>query len=135
MTEYLLPRNGAAPLAFCGEIIAEASSRKDGKRHAAKQWYEATIYRTAGGFAVAATYRTAWAHERECRWAESVPNAAAAVAWLQGIDHLEPVAGFPEGRQFESKQARLEDSLTDQWEWLIGEILVQAGAAFAESVE
>jgi hypothetical protein len=132
MTEHILARSGTAPLAFVGDVIAEANSRRDGKRHPAKQWYSAAIYRTAAGYVVAAEYHTEWPHERGYRWAEAVPTAAAAATWLQEIEHLEPVAGFPEGKQFEGKQARLEDSLTDQWEWLVGEVLAQAGAEFAE---
>ena len=128
-------RTGHAPLRFTGALLAQGSSRRDGKRHPSKQWYEAEIYRTqGGGFVAAATYRTDWAHERECRWAAAHVSAADAIAWLQDLEVLDAVAGYPEGAQFETRQERLLDSLQDQWDWLVGELLAQCGDEFAEVV-
>ena len=95
---------------------------------------EASIYRTqGGGFVVSATYRTDWAHEREYRWASAVENTAAAVKWLQGLDVLGVVAGYPDVPRFRSQHDRLLDSLQDQWDWLVGELLAQCDE-FAEVV-
>jgi hypothetical protein len=55
---------------FTGELLAHATSRKDGKekqngtKRPSKQYYEAAIYRTqGGGFVAAAAYQTAWTHK------------------------------------------------------------------------
>jgi hypothetical protein len=128
-------RTGQPPLKFEGMQLATASSKKDGSRHEAKQWYEASVYRTkGGGFVATAVYRTVWAHEREYRWATAHASAAEAITWLQGLDVLSVVAGYPEGEQFARKQERLMDALLDQWEWLVGELLAQCGDEFAEVV-
>ena len=141
LTEFKLPRTGNVPVRFTGELIAEATSRKDGKPNAdgtprpSKQWYEASIYRTqGGGFVVAATYRTDWAHETEYRWADPVESTAAAVKWLQGLDVICVVAGYPDVPRFKPQQDRLLDSLQDQWDWLVGELLAKCDE-FAEVVE
>lgn len=128
-------RTGQPPLKFDGVQLATASSKKDGSRHEAKAWYEASVYRTkAGGYVATAVYRTMWAHEREYRWATPHGTATEAISWLQKLDVLGCVAGYPDGEQFERKQERLMDALQDQWDWLVGELLAQCGDEFAEVV-
>ena len=132
MDQVILPRSGTAPLRFRGELLAQSSSRKDGLKKSARQWYEAFLYRIdGGGFVASAVYRTEWAHEREHSWAVALTDAQEVICWLQNLPVLDAMIGCPPGEQFERKQERLAATLRSQWEWLVGDLLAKAGEAFA----
>ena len=138
MAPRTVPRTGEKPLAFDGEILATAHSRRMGKNAPSKNWYEAAVYKTRGGsFVAAAAYKTNWAHEREFRWAAVHEAAEAAIEWLRTLQVTKPVVGYPNqsSDEYRRKQEQLLAGLQAQWDWLVGELLTKCGTNFAEVIE
>lgn len=131
---HRLKRSGQAPLAFQGELLAEADgqmvSGKDQNR-----WHEVSVYRTEGGKYVAAVaYRTRWQGELDRDFAEVVGQAEAVAAVLREYSPTEYVQGYPAGDAYAERQARLFRDLRQRYDALVTEVL-ESDEDFTEQVD
>jgi len=80
MEELTLKRTGRRPLAFAGEILAEASTRlRDSTR-----WTTAKIFRTKGGKTVAGiAHMTCWQGEHDTYVAEAFDDDDGAITYVE----------------------------------------------------
>lgn len=123
MAELLFFRSGERPLQFEGEVLAAVTTDR-GKQSPAGRWYEARIARTVGGqYAVEVCYHTAWQDVEDDVDFAFAGAEDDVIDWLQTFDPCGPVAGYPPGRQFEERQARLEDAIRARWRTALTELL------------
>lgn len=127
MQRYELERTGDRPLAFEGELLAEASTRTtDG--FGSSRWHEMAVYRTHGGrIVLAVTWRTRWQGELDHHDVWILDTADEVADALKGYAPTMYLMGFPPGRQFSEKQARLERDLTARYESAVSEVLAALG--------
>ena len=128
---YVVRRAGDAPLAFAGELVAEAS----GARGNAQRWHRIAVYRTdSGRWVLQIAWRTRWQGELDVidAWIEDSPSAI--VARLRAYDPLAHLIGYPPGAQFAAKRARLERELRQAWGALVSALLADAGDCFSERI-
>lgn len=127
MPELTFPRTGAAALACEGELIAQETTQT-GKGPLAKTWHEITLARAASGrYVLAIRYRSTWAHEVPHDHAEVLDSLEAVPPALRDYDPLAGHAGYPEGRQFEERQDKLQGMLQTGYYSACGRLLAQAG--------
>lgn len=90
--------------------------------------HELALYRTAGGTYVAAVnWRSRWQGELdhdEVWLCETQEEAAEALRGYPPCLHL---VGFPPGRQFEGKQARVERDIEARYAQALSEVLAAFG--------
>lgn len=135
MTDITIPRTGDMPLAFAGELIDEASSRRVAGVER-NRWHEIALYRTAGGKYVAHIgYRTQWQGEQEHDQAAVIDGPMAVAEYLRTWIPATVVAGYPPGEAYAGKQARLLATVEADYQALISEVLAAAGPEFVERVE
>jgi len=134
MKEYVLKRTGDRPLKFNGELVAEVG----GKWHAGveqNRWHEIRVYMTASGkYVVEIAYETMWQGEDSCRYAMVCNAVRDVLEEIKLFDPLDRLLGYPPHPTFTEKQIRLEESLRQRWDVLVGEILSNIPDA-AETVE
>ena len=111
MPNYTIPRTGQRPLEFTGQCLATTDSRTaDGLANA--RWWELALYATADGrHLAAAAYRTQWDTELPQDRVEITPDLASAFDWLEAINPLEPVRGYPDSPHYQAKNAHLQQTL------------------------
>jgi hypothetical protein len=130
--EITLPRSGAAPLRFRGELLAES----DGERRSGREqtrWHELAVYRTAGDrYVVRITYRTRYQGEPDVDVA-LVTDAAGVAAALESHDPCAAAVGYPPGEHYAERQRRLLEDLRRRYAAQVSEVLA-ADPAFAEDV-
>ena len=130
------PRTGEAPLAFEGELLAEASGRLVGGK-GRNRWHGVEVYRTAGGkYVLAIAYRTQWQGEQDHREAvvlgsldEAAEQLRATVPTLHLEGYRTLLANVSPGREspYRARQADLEAQLTRDWQHLAAEVLETIG--------
>ena len=132
---HKLTRTGLAPVAFEGEVIAQASSRYvRGQDH--NRWHEVAVYRTAGGnYVVSVAYRTQWQGEDDYHWALEAGAPASVEMRLReiGAEINQPIQGYPPGAQYQERQARMLHDVQQRFESLVSEVL--GGDEFAEKLD
>jgi hypothetical protein len=105
-TDFTLTRTGKPPLAFAGELAAEASS-KDRHGPLQNRWHEVRVYRTAGGKWVGeVVFHTTWQGEHGRHTAEVADTPAALAEVLTRYDPTAEWEGYPDRPEFAEKQAR-----------------------------
>jgi hypothetical protein len=136
MSDFTIARTGRPPLAFTGEVVAEADGRWTNGREN-NRWHELRLYRTGGGRWVAeVAYRTRWQGELDHDVAEVAATPAELAGWLRTeVDPLEAVRGYPAGDAYAEKQRRLENDLRLRFDRLATDLFAQVAADFAERVE
>ncbi len=83
MQSYTLRRDGDRNLAFTGQLLGEASSRRPGQ----DRWFEAQIFKTeAGTYIVAGVGRSDIEGETDRCWAVTASDGAGVVQALTRID-------------------------------------------------
>ena len=122
METYLIMRTGQPPLRIAGEILAEVSGQQWCGRER-NRWYEITVYSVAEAYAVHVRYCTSWEGESGHSTAEIMEDAAAIAWWLSCYVPTACVRGYPPGRQFDERQARLLVEMGRQYAGLVGDIL------------
>lgn len=136
MAQIKLSRTGEAPLAFEGELLAEASGRQvHGKER--NRWHEVAAYRTAGGkYVLGITYRSCWEGERDHHGAvveDGIEGVAEHLRSTVPTLHIEGyrtiLARVPDDREspYRARQAALEAQLTEDWSHLVAEVLEALG--------
>lgn len=136
MTKITINRTGNAPLAFDGELLAEATSHPGDatNNHLRNRWHDLAVYRTAGGRYVAVvTYRTRWQGEIEHTAAADLDTPADVATWFRAYSPTDHVTGYPLGAAYDAKRQRLHQELTLGYDDALTRLLA-ADPAFAERV-
>jgi len=127
MDTFKLGRSSDRPLEFTGELLAEADTRMSaGQDH--QRWHELALYRTAGGtYVLAIGYRTQWQGETDHDAVYTAADAGDITEMARRYDPVGRMLGYPPGRQFEEKQARVRLDITARFSAALGEILSALG--------
>lgn len=135
MRTHTLHRTGDAPLRFEGECVAAQDCREFQGREQEARWFEAALYRTAGGqYVLQVVYRTTWDGEAEHRDAQVVGTDLEDIRGpLDDMNPVQHVQGFPPHPKYAEKQRHLLDHMERMWQHLVGELLSEAG--IAEEIE
>ena len=124
--EHRIERTGRSPLVFNGELIARAEPAGE---DLPPRYHQLSVYHTSGGQYVAHRhYVTTWKDEVGNSEAEAV-ELAALEEWLTDTDPCEHVRGYPLGKQFEAKQARLLSELRQHYAHQVGQVLAAVDGA------
>jgi hypothetical protein len=124
MTAITLSRTGLRPLAFEGELLAEADSRQP-QGACQNRWWSLKLYRTGERYVVSVSYRTQWQGEHDTDRVEVLDTAESIEKWLLNHPFLAGVTGYPKGH--EDRQARLEQALRLCWQAAVTELLAVLG--------
>ncbi|TAL13915.1 hypothetical protein EPN95_04480 [Patescibacteria group bacterium] len=123
MGKYNLKRSCDAPVAFEGEILAEAGGKWQAGREL-NRWHDITAYRTRGGrYILQIGYRTLWQGEEGHDFIFSSATLKTLVEELVAYDPTGHVAGFPPGDQFHEKQTRLLAGVKTQYDARVAALL------------
>lgn len=111
MPTHTIPRTGQRPLVFDGDRLATTDSRAtEGPAHA--RWWNLALYRHPDGRHLAtASYRTQWEAEYDHDSAHVAPDLDQAFAWLEAIDPLAHVRGYPDAPHYQAKNAQLQATI------------------------
>jgi hypothetical protein len=124
MERHTVPRSGRAPLVFIGEKLAEERSFDPDDLD---RGFTACVFRTRrGGYVLAVHFHTRWHKtEAEYDWAWVCDDATALVEAFGQYDPLHNVVGYPPAERFKELQMRLEETLVEQWNTLMGRVLAR----------
>lgn len=117
--KYLLKRTGNVPLSFEGELLSSQEGPwHRGREH--RRFFDLRVYRTMGGKYIAErNFRTSWTGESESHSVEVFSDLDKVGdffrLWRPDYQSL-PHVGYPSGKQFQEKQARLFAGLTKSYE-------------------
>jgi len=128
MEEYTIGIDGALPLSFQGNLIADATSCLNS--HESTRWHEIRIYKSKSGSLVGEiVFDTKWEHEASRSWAKvfGEHKGAELAAWFRAHDPTEDCFGFPAGEVYREKQARLQRDLRMRYAKAVGEALLKSG--------
>lgn len=129
---YTLRRTGQRPLAFQGELLAQASGKWQLHREH-NRWHEIQVYETAGGkYIVAIAYRTIWEGEADHSYAEVCDEPTKVADVLREYDPIKFVVGYPAGSAYAERQARLIQDIQLRYDTLVSEVL--SDERFAERI-
>jgi hypothetical protein len=128
MTErFVLDRTGQSPVAFNGSLIVQVASDDEDKLD---RGFAVSVWKTDSGTYVAhVRYLTKWKTEAEGATVYVADNAKGISAMLRQHNPLQFVVGYPPGKQFAEKQARLEKSVLGRYGSLIGKMLTNVPGA------
>lgn len=122
-TEFVLPCTGRLPIKLTGTLLASESTEVvNGSNR--NRWYKIDVYK-ASKFVAHVQWRSQWSGEQPndtCLVADTLKEIADQ---LLKYDPLEFLIGFPEGAQFERKQERLEQSITDDWSAMLTDLFLK----------
>lgn len=122
-----LQATGEAPIEFEGELLHEFSGQWVNSRER-NRYYTVEIYSHAdGGFVCDLTWMTLWQGEQSVTVIRDVDTIEELTAWLDSIDPLAHLAGFPKGQHFAEKQIALEQQVSSDWRNLRGSIAAKLG--------
>lgn len=122
MTAYQLSRTGNAPLAFDGELLAEAGDRQFNGRDQTR-WFELRLYRTTGGnYVFACAYRTQWQGEANHFHAAQV-DPSRIIDAVRGWPWETRVVGFPPAPEYAERQEHLLAHLERMFEQAVTELM------------
>jgi hypothetical protein len=131
---FSLARTGDLPLAFEGECLAKATSKRT-EGPGQNRWHDLTLYRTAGArYVLCVCYRSQWRDEDDLQWVRSADTPAGVRDALRAYQPVPDGAGFPDGEAFRDKQARMENDLRRRFAVAVTE-LFDGLDGFAEGVE
>lgn len=134
MPTYTLPRTGAAPLRFAGDLLADVSTH-NGDRGRFQRWHEIAVYQTeAGKFVLWIGYQSDFEQGRDVQTATVCDSPDAVRLALAEHDPLARFIGYSSGRQFDERQDRVKRELQLAWENAVRDLLVTAADIFAEEV-
>lgn len=109
-THTTIPRTGQRHLVFDGDRLATATSLVlplVSLTH--NRWWELALYRHTDGRHIAtASYRTQWDAEHPHDSAHVATDLDQAFAWLEAIDPLAHVRGYPDAPHYQAKNAQLQ---------------------------
>lgn len=123
MTEprYTCNRTGKRPLAFDGESLANSEEWES------QRAWRLELFRTAWGdkYVLAISYVTQWDGETDWHGAEVFDDLDALQSWLDAFDPIEPLGaiGFPPGKAYEERQARLIADLRKSFAERVSDVL------------
>jgi hypothetical protein len=133
----LLTRSGKQPLLVenykeIGRWSGANSSGRDQSR-----WYELVLYANDDDrYAVSVVYNTRWDGEADYYWA-TMGTATDVADWLTGLNDppVPPIWGYPPTQAYESRQARIVESLRSQWHAALPYILNSDKFAVTQDTE
>lgn len=122
-SEVVLTRTGTLPLKLTGEKLAGVSTDLVNGRDR-DRWHEIDVYQ-ASKFVAHVKWRSKWKGEQpyDCCFVDD--TLKGLTTQILAYDPLEFLVGYPEGSQFERKQERLEQSITDDWSAMISDLFVE----------
>lgn len=130
MPDYSLPRSGAPPLRFAGELLASDTTESDvirgidGDRHGRKRYHNLAVYGLPGGrFVAHVEYVTTWAPEPSHSDAVVCPDAQTLATYLREYDPLAYLVGWPPLPRFAAHQERLRSILAGRWREMVSRVL------------
>lgn len=125
MDEFKLTRTGQPPLAFAGELVAEASSKQH-QGPLQNRWHEVAVYRTQGGKWVGAVaFRTVWQGEDDRHTAEVADTPAALVDLITTYDPTAEWEGYPDRPEYAERQARTQAAVRGGFERAVSEVFAE----------
>lgn len=117
---WTLTRTGDLPLKVQGELLASRSSEiTNGQER--NRWHAITVIQ-ASKFVACVEWCSRWQGEPShstCLVADTLLQLADL---LRDYDPLAHLIGFPDGAQFEKKQARLEQAIESDWDALLSNL-------------
>jgi hypothetical protein len=133
METFTLPRSGQPPLTFEGTLLTHSDGLHVGGKDNSR-WHDLSIYRTkAGALVLCLHYTTCW--QGEVGHDETAVCADPSCI-IDALTHYDPCAylvGYPPGKQYEDKQARLKADLIMRFAAQVSDVL--ADPLFAENLE
>ena len=117
----ILARTGDVPVEFDGRLLAidKSFSEDDLDRG-----YELSIYQANDGRWIAQLrFFSRWRSESNTSRVIVDKTVGGLAFELKQLDPLRDVVGYPPGKQFEEKHARLLDALEAQYDALLGRVL------------
>lgn len=126
---YTLPRTGAPPLRFEGELVAEADTEAmESLRH-----YITQIYRVGTKWVTYVGYRTKWAGESDHDWARICRDVQEITQLLEEYNVLPEGRGYPPMAEYQDRQKKLRGFLQRDFDVCISELL--DNEAFVETLD
>lgn len=133
MPEFLLDRDGDAPLAFAGEVVAEAWS---GHTDVDLRHHDLRLYRTRGGqYVLETVFVSRHRGEGARRTAVICGDAAAVRAAVRAHPTCPPGVGYPPGPAYEDRQRRMAADLAARYARAVTELFAPLGPEFAERID
>ncbi len=135
MAVYTIPRTGDAPLRFEGTLLAAIDGVcVNGKEQ--DRCHELDLYQSVqGDYVLVITYSTRWQGEEGHSTVVICPLPDDVVTALRLYDPRRVVAGYPPGKAFEERQARLLADISRRYQSQISQLLGQQADLFAEEVQ
>ncbi len=133
---HFLPRTGDVPLSVSGTLVCRASSQQPTTKRQGpleRRYHRLALFKTNTGRHVGhIEYVTDWPGEIGDALAK-VGTLAEVVAWFRAYDPCAAVQGFPPGRGFAERQARLLEAIELGYDAALSALLTELG--ISEPVE
>lgn len=126
-TEFVLARTGDIPLRMTGVMLASMSTQFCNGRDR-NRWHNVTVYH-GRRYVAHVEWHSQWEGESQhstCLIADTLDELADDI---RSYDPLQYLMGFPDGQQFEKKQARLEQAIISDWDSMLSELFVKLEVA------
>jgi hypothetical protein len=122
-----LQATGEIPIEFEGTLLNEwTNNRINGSDR--NRFHAIDLYDHAdGGYVGELRWRTQWQGESENVQIRDFDTVEEFVEWLNTVDPIEHLQGFPSGVHFQEKQRKLETQVISDWKILSGKILSDLG--------
>jgi hypothetical protein len=107
MSTFTIRVTGDRPVTFKGDLIAQTNSRgTNGPTET--RWYELALYRKQDGeYVLHIGYRTQWQGEEDTDLVEICGSEEEVAEHLRMTSPHHDVVGYPLGKQYEERQARM----------------------------
>jgi hypothetical protein len=126
-TEFILARTGDIPLKLTGtKLVSMSTQFSNGKDR--NRWHVVTVYESTRMVAHIEWCST-WEGESQhstCLIADDLESLADHIREYDPLKHL---MGFPDGQQFEKKQARLENAIASDWDSMLSDLFMKLEVA------
>ena len=129
---FTLRRSGAAPVRFCGELIAESSGQHRANREYSR-YHDLAIYRVEdGGYLLHVEYVTRYQGEVGYSLVLPLASQSELVRALEAYDPCSRVRGYPDGEQHRVKQQRLLEEIRSHYQEQVSDLL--ESCSFTEEI-
>jgi hypothetical protein len=107
METYTLTHTGDRPVRFEGDMIAQTNSKGNGGP-CESRWYELALYQKQDGeYVLHTAYRTNWDGEVDIHRVATCIDPDEVAECLRSTSPKNDVVGYPLGKQYEDRQARM----------------------------
>ena len=124
-SEFILSRTGDIPLKLNGVQLSSGSTHFSNGRDR-NRWHELEVFESTK-YVAHIKWRSQWDGEQPHDTVITEVTLAALIDRIREYDPLAYLQGYPDGKQFAKKQARLENAIEDDWLSMITDVFMALG--------